>query len=340
MFSIEVDGKDIIEAGMTASLVERGVTTVEEIASDITVETSDSLEDNLYKYRAREERYVPVPEDGKYYDVVEDETRLLTDEMVIQRTVKAEIAVQRLAHVPFLLVDRYPEPYFSVTDSGETKPTLDDSPDDNFKSSADFLSLGELDDEYPEAADQYRLEKRDKRYLILLPSDINKREARKAFYPLIAEFTRGMAEEIKKEYPDSEPLVDQVGRRTAEAWNEEMDSEVEVHISELMNLTDMRNLIENSTQLASRCGFITDKETVPIPEVESMEDFRTHSVELVFNQVKDFRNRVMHPNRPVLNEREDLERVIISLDYLYEFISELDSDVEVKTETIDSEESR
>lgn len=95
----ETGGKKIIYTGKSR-LQQRGEVPVKEIATTIDVETPESIENNLYKYRARDERYVLVPSERKYFDIDENETKELKEEMVISPETPITSAIQKVVHFP------------------------------------------------------------------------------------------------------------------------------------------------------------------------------------------------------------------------------------------------
>lgn len=289
-----------ISAGSSESSEEERVSTVadDETATkanirDISVPTQvehpDTVTENKYKYKARGDRFIPVPRDNKYYDISEDTTKELSSNMVISRRLDLIKTLYRLRDYPFLLVDSENNTRFDVYDIEDTDEQ------DSVTAEADpieRLTAEELKQEYPEKASEH-LTPDEERYSMVTLTEVNKRATKVALYPYIASFEGELSEIIEKEYPNSEHLVEVVGDQAQDAWEKNKGTETEVHIAEFLNLTDIRELISDSTLLSEKCGF------------ESTEDAYSK-----IDNVKTIRNKVMHANRTLIHSSDDLQFLI------------------------------
>jgi len=115
-----------------------------------------------------------------------------------------------------------------------------------------------------------------------------------------------VADLIKDEYPDSESLSSAVEGRALNNWQENKGTETEVHISEFLGLYHMESIISNSNKLLSDCGF------------QSVNEFEDQ-----MENIREFRNRVMHANKTLVHDREDLREMVECLVDINTILSEL-----------------
>lgn len=317
----------------TTPLHQRGQVFVEEIYSPIDTETPESLEENLYKHKARGDRFVVVPDDSKYYDVSSSSTEILEDELVIDQYTDLIIALQKLAWNPFLLVDTEKNSKFEIYDKCDFEDETEEGVIESLSQEPDeVLDYDELKDRYPEVANEYKNEKggEQERYGIITLSEVNQRQVKEALYPSIAEFERAIASIIEEEYPASRELLEIVGRDAERTWKESQETEAAAHISEFMNLTDMRKLVSDSMALAQKCGFKVDEDIGSEgEEVQDISDFRAYDVEFVFKELSSLRNKVMHANRALVHDREDLNKLVFQLQLLMAFIDDVSEDFSI-----------
>lgn len=286
------DGKLIVPSA-TTEMGPANKVVISEISRPIEVETENSFEENRYKFEARGEEYIPLPDDGTYYSIDEGETKELDHEMVVKPQMDVFESLEMLLEYPFLLVDHLWNTRYSVIDAEKKsiEALSNQEPEEEFTPS-------ELRENYPEAADDLLLEGPD-RYEIFTVGEVNRRRTRDALFPLITQVEQKLALLIEEEYPNSEKLADAVGEHTKGVWEKNRGTESEVHIAEFMSLADMRDLIGDSETLARKCGF------------ETAENAKTS-----LHDVKELRNKVMHANRSLIDGRKDLHTLTERLDLI------------------------
>lgn len=128
---------------------------------------------------------------------------------------------------------------------------------------------------------------------IITHSDLNKRPVREMVYPNIAQIAAEISDKIEEEYPDSRDLIDQLGEFTVGSWYKNKRDDMQIHISEFMSLSELKTVIENSNnEFIRECGF--ESKTKVRDDLGSLEHIR---------------NRVMHANRTLVRERNDIEDI-------------------------------
>jgi len=309
--------------------VSRGDVPIKEISRPVDVETEDSLEDNLYKHKARGEDYVVAPASGKYFEIASSTTHELTDEMVVRPDKNVIAAMQNLSFSPFLLVDLEKNTRFQVREKEEEEESAEPHNIRNLiNTDADsVLNYDQLKEQFPSVAEEYR-DQIDRepgdRYEIVTQSEINKRHVKEALYPTIGGFEREVASVIQEEYPESEVLADVVGRMARETWEKHDD----VHISEFLNLTDMAELVSDSDKLAEKCGFNLEQE-ISERDDEGIEAITSFPVEEGFSEIKKLRNKVMHSNRALVSERDDVVDVVFRIQLVMALLAEMSEEYEL-----------
>ncbi|MGQ3412608.1 hypothetical protein ACT4ML_10165 [Natrinema sp. LN54] len=313
----KIDGKDIVLK--TNVPVTQGKTTFSnEICEDIDVLDPESVEEDLYKYKARNDRFAPVPSARKYIDLEEDCTFELDEEMVIGPYEEILPIFHRIYEYPFLLVDHYHNHEFHIFEESDDEQDIAQLNNEPEKA----LSYEGIVEQFPSVQEEFQLSS-EKRYGIITLSELNKRKIREHFYPIIAEFEKSIAGEIKEEYPRSEDLTEAVGRAAERAWEQNRNTDAEVHISEFLGLKDMENLVSDSRTLATACGFETEKQIDDFSEVEELGDLRALDPEEVLSEIRDLRNKTMHANRVLVQDVDDLGHIINQYNLLCAFIDEI-----------------
>lgn len=313
----ETENKKIVP-GEKAPVTSRRKVFIREISSSANIESAENLDENLYKYESRGDRYIAVPENGRYYDISESETGVIEEEMIVEKWIDVVEAVRKLTQFPFLLIDNYASHTFSVY----IKDEQNDSPiDADPEAQIDYATLKS---DFPEVADEVN-KQYEQRYEFLRKSDLNKRTVREALYPLIADLEGSFADIIKKEYPKSEGLKQAVGRDAQRTWEE---TDYPAHISEFLNLSDMINLIEDSDELARRCGFKLNQS--PPEDDMGLEDLRAYEVGSVLSMLRELRNKVMHANRAMVKNDEDIAELHTQIQFLFSVLEIVSEEFEVE----------
>jgi hypothetical protein len=300
---------------------------VQELCEWFQPEDPEELKGNVYKYKARGDRYVIAEGGKKYFDIETQTTEVIDQSGVITEYTDILQVINRLPHFDFILVDRYAPYRYSLYERSKVEDDTP-SPDDPADKELTFNSLRES---HPEAAQFFIDELYSKeRFSLITASDLNKRPVSDAIYPIIAELERCIAEEIKEEYPHSNELSKVVGRRAAEAWEGIEKSASGTHISEFLNLIDMKNLVSDSERLSERCGFRLDEEFPEDAEELAPEDFLKVDVDFAFQEINELRKRVMHANRPLVRNYEEVLDLRYRTHLCMSLVDHLSDDMSVK----------
>lgn len=127
-------------------------------------------------------------------------------------------------------------------------------------------------------------------YEIINLSNLNKREVKDFLYPSLSELAYSLSHQIEDYYEDSEDLFGPVREHTLGTWVKAKQDDVELHIAEFLTLGSMIRIIKGHGPLMDKCGFEDND------EVDEL------------GGVKDLRDRVMHGNRTLVNNKEMLEK--------------------------------
>jgi len=280
---------------------------IEQLSEVADIEQKENLEENLYKYESKDKKYVPLPDDMEYYDLAEEEFHDIPEEMIVPPTFDIFEGLSRLIEHPFLLCDIHMNTRFELYDNTnpEVSPETVRQSDDEIEPEQVYETPYDLADEYPDAV-EHILQEHPNRYEILTISDVNKRQTKDALYPIFATFVKELAELIELEYPDSESLSSAIDGVALKNWQENKGTKTEVHISEFLGLGDITDLISNSNKLLATCGFESSGECR-----EKMSD------------IKEYRNRVMHANKSLIHDKEELSQLIQVIDNMDNIITEV-----------------
>lgn len=145
-------------------------------------------------------------------------------------------------------------------------------------------------------------------YWIINVADLNRREMREMLYSPIAELESLIASRIEDHHPESEQMTeelsdDAIEPRTVGSWYRDRQSDVELHITEYMNLTEMKQVLaEGRSALYRSCGF---------EDASEISDL---------NDIRDLRNRVMHVNRSLVRSRRDIAEVLDAVERTQDLI--------------------
>jgi hypothetical protein len=237
---------DLRDRNFPASLIAKGAMT----------ETESTYEDRVQDYRQRNFTYIPLPEDGQYFNVKEGWLRPLDEDQWTTPETHLLDVMELLQQQPFLL---YEEP--------------------------------------------------DEEYWIINLADLDKRGTREMLYPPIAELESLIASRIQDHHPDSKEMIDDlsdsaINPRTIGGWYRDRRNDVELHIAEYMNLTEMKQVLtEGRPALFRSCGFEDEG------EISDLLDIR------------DLRNKVMHVNRSLVRSRRDIQDVLDAIERTQELIT-------------------
>jgi len=138
-------------------------------------------------------------------------------------------------------------------------------------------------------------------YGIVMPADFNSRIAKEYLYPFFAEAARSVSNLIEARYDTIELIPIYLSNRNngeaANRWAQAREENVELHIAELMNLTDLKVVMTELTEL---------REEIDLTSKTQCRD--------KFDDVARFRDKVMHANRTMVDDQEDIQRLAESMD--------------------------
>jgi len=141
----------------------------------------------------------------------------------------------------------------------------------------------------------------DDNYGIVMPADFNSRVVKEYLYPFFAEAARSVSDLIEARYDTIELLPIYLSNRNngeaANRWAQARENNVELHIAEFMNLTDLKVIMTEVTELREEIN------------LTSKTQCRNK-----FDDVSRFRNKVMHANRTIVHNQEDIQKLAASID--------------------------
>lgn len=305
---------------------------VDSVIRTANIERSDDMEDELYKYAASGDRFIIDPEEKRFYDTHLDETGYVDEDMVYPPTAKLMDVIHDLRNHPFILFDKYENTRFAVYQKEDLEGGELPQIPPKEEICIEEIGYDELYRKYPDLAEQVSSDTSSSpRYGIFSLSDLNKRPIRNRLYSYVADLEMALAEAIEKEYPKSGPLAEIVSYTTRESWESNRDIPPESHISQFMNLSDMKNLVEDSQSLSTQCGF--KKDGMSIKEVESDEDFGKLDSGEALSKIKDYRNRIIHANRILVSDRDDYNQLLTSLQLIYIVLGNLSDSYALEKES-------
>lgn len=138
-------------------------------------------------------------------------------------------------------------------------------------------------------------------YGIVMPADFNSRIAKEYLYPLFAEAARSVSDLIEARYDSIDLIPIYLSNRNngeaANRWARAREDNVELHIAEFMNLTDLKVVMTERTEL---------REEIDLTSKTQCRD--------MFDDVARFRDKVMHANRTMVDSQEDIHELAESID--------------------------
>lgn len=213
--------------------------TASDISTPATTKTLETYKDAIGKFEEKDWTFIPMPDDGKYYNIKnKEEPQDLVEGQFVDSDLHLLDVMEKLLGHPFLLV------------------------------------------EYGES------------YEIINLSNLNKREVKDFLYPVLSELAHLLSQQIEDYYDDSEDLFGPVREHTLGTWVKAKQDDVELHIAEFLTLGSMIGIIKGHDPLMEKCGFDDND------EVDKL------------GGIKDLRNKVMHGNRTLVNNRDTLKKDI------------------------------
>lgn len=248
------------------------------------IETLDSYEDNMYQYRKKDFSYVPIPEAGKYYDLNTESLEHLDENQYVERNITVRKLFNLLSKYPFLLHDTLIGLEAYVDEDGDYYLNGGDPSEGAVKK-----DLKEIEEQHPDIVDEIV----GSRYRFVDLADLNRREIREALYPVVAELESEIADAIREDIDEPEDLYHNapdhvVGRREKDKLND-----ISLHTAEYLNLGDMIGLLKGRQHLWGNFGFDDSNE-----------------VEDRLGSLNQLRNCVMHSNRTLIRNQNDVKKTL------------------------------
>ncbi|WP_135823232.1 hypothetical protein [Halorussus ruber] len=267
--------------------------TIFSICSKAETETIGNYKSNIEFYKNQKYSYIPIPEKDEYYDVEQEELGEIKDEQYLKEDDHLYEGLKLLVEYSFILVDTQKDMRFTFPD-GE-KYGIDE--------------IAEFDEERINEAkfpDIIRNILEGQRYYIATIADANKRSVNEMLYPVLAELENQFSTVIETHYEESENLFKYARPCTIGRWQKSQSKGVGVHIAEYMTLGEMKSIIEKQEELREDCGF------------SSRNQFKKN-----MSGVVNLRNKVMHANRTIVHEKEDLEQLLNRFERAHEVMTRL-----------------
>lgn len=304
-----------------------------DIASEADTETLERYGQNIDNYIEKNYTYIPMPEDGKYYDRDEGLLKGIENEQWIEEGDKLITVLKKLQTYPFLLIERHKERYFFPPFDKEDDSDKEDPPEDGNGTNDDVPSFtmhfgftGDVPDDVKEgffdgegfedkmSAKEYFNQHPEKAneelgslYSIITLTDLNRRTVRQIAYPTLAELADLLSQQIQSEFPDSRILYPELRPATIGNWQKNRERGMDVHISEYMNLSEMKQVISSSEgHFVEECGFSS----------------RTKCREKL-GSVNELRKKIMHANRTLVHNHDDLEKVLKRIETAQEVVENI-----------------
>lgn len=297
------------------------------IASDADVETLETYEDRIHHYENLNYTYIPMPRDRKYYNTKEGWVREINDSQYISPQTHLLQVLKSLQQQPFLLVDADHNKFVIVRDS-DSKPLFVRSEKDvherispdEFKKQIDFdhfefgwddvtvYSLDEFlaSDMRLEDKQQALITSYDERFQIITLADVNSRRMKDMLYQRLADLAAGLGQKIEEEYPQPDSIFKYINPNAIGRWKKDQIRGLNLHIAEHLTLIDMMKVIQSSEkEFVKSCGF------------ESKNDVG------VLNSINNVRNSVMHANRSLIHNRQDIANVLEAIENAERIVSDM-----------------
>lgn len=288
--------------------------TAKSIASRADISDLESYESEVLEYQARDYTYIPMPQDGKYYHVNDEELREIASAQYLHPDTTMMEAFRKLEEYPFLLFDAFRD--FERVDGEFVDAGINeyDFPDGPVNPEEIVAEPDRFREHYADDATTRRLidiimDRNEDRYRILTLADVNKRRARELFYRVLSEFEVQLATLVEQEYPDSETLFSEAKPEAIGRWQKSKLDDLVVHISEHMYLTTLMKIVGKSESLRSRLGYSSRNQ---------FDDDLGGLIEL--------RNRIMHPTQTLVHDVEDLTEAVDRVTRAMDALEKLDGE--------------
>lgn len=255
-----------------------------------------------------------MPADEVYYNTTEGWVRDINPEQYIREDTSILEAMDRLQSWPFLLIDENMN-RFAIIDE-ETGESIMMKTVENQEQQIDtteFLNTFDFD-RYGFESEDVRIHptidyyddkftlgenheslvtEYDQRYQIITIADMNSRRVKDMLYQSFAELVANLGEKIEERYAQPDEILKVASPKAVGRWKKDQIKGMNLHIAEHINLIDMLQVLQGGdSDFVKECGF------------ESKDDVSTLS------HINDIRNRVMHANKSLIHNRQDIEDVL------------------------------
>lgn len=324
-------------------------------------ETKESYRTKKSFYEDNNYSFIPILNSGRYYNLEHDHLAKISENQILSHRASIKQVIEILKDYPFIIVNHDNSEYvvhegsyigrfnsFSPPNSGsphtfierhdgeygsleDFKDYVDDfsqhSPPKNLQNKESQVPkhyTGVLAGEIPENVKFDALEliqdepeiaqklvsgsdPENNAFGIITAADVNKRDIKELLYPLIAEIAQNLSEKVKNRYRDSEELVEQANPDTVGYWKKNKERGLEIHISEYLNLVEMKEILKSADdELLEECGFNSN-----------------NKVDEKLGSINQLRNKVMHANRTLIQERSDIEKLLKRIELAEDIIENL-----------------
>lgn len=257
------------------------------MASGSSIEYLDSYEDNVEYYQENNFTYIPMPFEGKFYNIDSDDIEDIQKEQYIKEDATIRQTVKHLTNYPFLLVEHKFTLY--RRNDGSLSTSMREQPEDT-------ESLGipmEAFENYPDLRqDIVDLCNEKTLFWIITLADVNRRTVKEAFYPVIAELETRFVSELRDSDKNPQEFFPDLSPQTIGRWEKAKHSGMEMDISEYMKLSEMMKIIAKDDSLREKFGY------------SSRNQFDNGLGGLI-----DLRNKIMHSSRTLVQNYSDLENL-------------------------------
>jgi len=271
-----------------------------DIASKCNFEQLETYRENVDYYKSKNYSYIPMPADGKYYDVDADSLRDLCDEHWVWLENPVIPEFERLEDHGFLLTFD-PKQWFRVGESGieVISPRRKSSSEHSV-----YHNPHELVTDWPEySKEMYEILRDIEGIYIITLADLNDRRLRAVLYQLIASVEVILSHAIEDVYPTGEDLIQYMSEPSIGRWKKAEYNAGQLHPSEYMQFGELKHIASQSPEITNNLGY------------DGKGDFNQK-----LGGAKDLRNQVMHPTKNLIGNQDDVRELNRTIEMLEEFI--------------------
>lgn len=272
-----------------------------EIASKCDFEKHGTYEGKIDHYSENDYSYIPFPSEREYYNLESDTVEEIDEEQWIWLENPVIPEMEKLEEYEFLLIydpDLREESRFHVTEEGIEMVS--------YKSDVDsYVRPNKVLEDWPGFSDElFDILKRHESLYIITLADLNGRQLRAVLYHLVSGIEVILSSAIKETNPHGEPLLKRMNETSVGRWKKAEFEAGQLHPVEYAYFGELKHIAATSPEVLDLIGY------------ESREKF-----ERDLRGVDDLRNKVMHPTKNLVSDREslaDLNRKIRKLESLIE----------------------